>query len=107
MPACGTVTTSPACRGMLFRVSPLSMSSFRLMVMMLPEEKGVPGELSGVTGEVFAISVAEGNAGELEFASFPLRGGASEAGESVEVAAPGAEVALGSGFGTWTKVAEW
>src|SRR5271165_3140977 len=40
MPACGTVTISPAISGILLVVSPVSTRSFRLMVMVLPEITG-------------------------------------------------------------------
>src|SRR5260370_41610228 len=54
MPACGTVTTSPACSKMLLRVSPVSSRSFKLIVMEVEP---------GLEGLEFASVVAEGTCG--------------------------------------------
>src|SRR5215469_8814432 len=109
MPACGTVTTSPACKGMLFRVSPVSSSSFRLMVMMFPGgtvASDVLLEFAGGAG-LCAISVAEGNTVgfEPDVVSLSPRAGASCDEDSASGAAPGGGE-IGSGMGTSTKLEE-
>src|SRR6202011_6175720 len=55
MPACGTVTMSPACRIMLFTGSPLSINWFKFTVMVLDSAGGIVG-----TGASFAATSAEG-----------------------------------------------
>src|SRR3984893_17604538 len=54
MPACGTVTMSPACRIMLFTGSPLSINWFKFTVMVLDNAGGMLG-----TGASFAATSAE------------------------------------------------
>src|SRR5215813_8770881 len=111
MPACGTVTTSPACKGMLFRMSPVSSSSLRLMVMMFPVgtvASDVLLEFAGGAG-LCTISVAEGNTVgfELDVASLSLpRAGASCEEDSASGAVPGGDGEIGSGVGTGTKLEE-
>ncbi len=65
MPACGTVTTSPALSTMLLRVSPDSRSSFKLTVMVFEgtalEELPEVVLLSAGFGVFCAISVPDGN----------------------------------------------
>src|SRR5260370_17718660 len=85
MPACGTVTTSPACSRMLLRVSPVSSRSFKLIVMEV--ESGLEGlefayvVADGICGFACANSSAEGKAGVfVEASAFfsaesPLAGG--------------------------------
>src|SRR5271169_2999936 len=115
MPACGTVTTSPACKGILFRVSPCSSSSFRLIVIIFVGGAVVPGEPVGLAefvefagGAGFcAVSEAEGNALGFGFdvVSLSFKPGASSVEETAEDATPGGAGEIGSGLGTMTKMA--
>src|ERR1700722_15574645 len=78
MPAWGTVTMSPACRGMLLAVSPVSTKSLRFTVMMLLVAGGLA---TGVTP--FAED-------PVDCAGF----GASNLGGSTETVAPPLGMAL-------------
>src|ERR1700736_1252786 len=51
MPACGTVTMSPACRIMLFTGSPLSINWFRFTVMVLDSAGGMVGTGAATSAE--------------------------------------------------------
>src|SRR6266436_4284089 len=103
MPACGTVTTSPACSRMLLRVSPVSSRSFKLIVMEV--ESGLEGlefaseVADGTWGFACANSSAEGKAGVF---------GAAPAFFSAESALAGGSAARGSREPQpWERFADW
>src|SRR5882762_11806893 len=56
IPECGTVTISPAWRMILFVASPLSISSFRLMVIVLFKRGG---SIGGGSAEALEAAVAD------------------------------------------------
>src|SRR5258708_19156641 len=111
MPACGTVTTSPACSRMLLRVSPVSSKSFKLIVMEV--ESGLEGlefasvVADGICGFACANSSAEGKAGVFGadsafFSAESALAGGSSGGGSPE---PGAAVVgAGCGLATLTQM---
>src|SRR5215470_6077479 len=63
MPACGTVTISPACRVMLFLVSPVSIRLLRLMVIVLVSGGGSVD--AGELAEAAAVPDEEESGGAL------------------------------------------
>src|SRR6516162_4164933 len=69
MPACGTVTTSPASRTILFLVSPFSINSPRLIVMVLVRGGGSAGAAG-----VLAPATAPVDAGKALFCALEIEG---------------------------------
>src|SRR5713101_3247223 len=96
MPAWGTVTISPACRLILFLVSPVSISSLRLMVMMLVSGGGSAG--AGGFADAAVVPEAE----DADGASFGApevcevrTGSEEECGVSLGIVASAGTVAAG------------
>src|SRR5450755_2124156 len=85
MPACGTVTTSPALSTMLLRMSPVSNSSFKLIVKVFDGEGAEAAafcDCSVATGKTLLLSPACSGALVAELASVVD-------GEDAPAAAPG------------------
>src|SRR5579884_5022 len=81
MPACGTVTTSPPCRRMLFFASPASKRSARLTVIVLPIGGGSAAE-DGIGGGAFCVVEAADCASAAPAAEAELKGFDCEEGSA-------------------------
>src|SRR5215472_18206833 len=111
MPACGTVTTSPASSTMLLRISPVSSKSFRLIVIEVARGSGpagVPGAgpTEGAVALAGLVSAAEGKVGLSVSGWTGLTAGAADSavfswGGSPEpgAAEAGGGEGVGRGFG--------
>src|SRR5271165_565089 len=88
MPACGTVTISPAISGILLVVSPVSTRSFRLMVMVLPEITGAEALGLAAVPVVAVVTAAVASGAAMGGAEGGAVGSSRLGGSEVAVAGP-------------------